>query len=329
MHRSYPSVPISSSRTDARDASPSGQNRKHARNSSSNEQDGQPVTRRKGNEEEDDDFEERYGEGSRFRQNGMGNGGVYDISNYYGASDSTYTPHLLPMFQHAPAYTNNPNYHSQDDPTHLEDASALLSIAYGAGSQEGQSTSQTSHDAASDLTSAQNLYMMMDGSAGKNGDPSTLGLPIANEDSASLNDATGNFLAAMNWLGAAKTGTATSEGADIWVSCRISVVSKANDQPTGTPQRTVSPFNLASFFPQSAFANAVDDTSSSVGLPIANGENPDDTSQAVMYILNQLSQYEMPQTRANPNPERPLLRLDHQALMARAGPEIARDSRFQ
>ena len=48
-----------------------------------------------------------------------------------------------------------------------------------------------------------------------------------------------------------------------------------------------------------------------------------------MYILNQLAQYEVPQTKANPNPERPLLRLDHQALMSRAGPEIAKDSRFQ
>jgi len=163
------------------------------------------------NEEEEDDFEERYGEGSRFRQNGMGNGGVYDISNYYGTSDSTYTPHLLPMFQHAPTYANNRNYHSQDDPTHLEDASALLSIAYGAGSQEGQSSTQPT--ATNDTASAQNLYMMMDGSAGVKAEANTTG----NED-ASLNEATGNFLAAMNWLGAGKTGTATSEGAETWVS---------------------------------------------------------------------------------------------------------------
>lgn len=54
-----------------------------------------------------------------------------------------------------------------------------------------------------------------------------------------------------------------------------------------------------------------------------------DTNEAVMTILNQLAQYDVPQTKANPNPERPLLRVFHDDLMRRAGPEVDPDSRFQ
>lgn len=48
-----------------------------------------------------------------------------------------------------------------------------------------------------------------------------------------------------------------------------------------------------------------------------------------MNLLNQIAKYEVPQTRANPNPERPLLRLAHEEMMMRAGPEPIGDSRFQ
>jgi hypothetical protein len=95
------------------------------------------------------------------------------------------------------------------------------------------------------------------------------------------------------------------------------------------PQKAISPFSLSPFFSPSAFIDTTLDDPATIGQPIAVGENSDDTTQAVMYVLNQLAQYEIPQTKANPNPERPLLRLDHQALLSRAGPEIAKDSRFQ
>ena len=66
----------------------------------------------------------------------------------------------------------------------------------------------------------------MDGSAGKNGESATMSAPTNTEDSASLNEATGNFLAAMNWLGAGKAATATSEGAETWASRQGSIGSE-------------------------------------------------------------------------------------------------------
>ncbi|WWC85585.1 uncharacterized protein L201_000449 [Kwoniella dendrophila CBS 6074] len=146
-HRSYPGVPISSSRTDAREASPTSKNRKHARRSSPGEE--RDATRPRLDPTldpslEDDlagsggDNDERYPEGSRFnRQNGMGNGGVYSSSNpFYGTAgvteSSAYTPHLLPMFQQGQPF------HSLNDANHLEDASVLLSMAYPGGVPEGE-----------------------------------------------------------------------------------------------------------------------------------------------------------------------------------------------
>jgi hypothetical protein len=138
MPRAHPSVPISSSRTDARDLresqargardpreqSPPPRSRKHPRNQSGDTID--PAL-----EDEDDEDDERYGESSRFRQNGMGNGGVYSFDNSYYMPEASYTPHLIPMFQHNQYRADNPR---NDD--HLEDASALLSMAYPGGVPE-------------------------------------------------------------------------------------------------------------------------------------------------------------------------------------------------
>ena len=47
----------------------------------------------------------------------------------------------------------------------------------------------------------------------------------------------------------------------------------------------------------------------------------EESNQAVMSILDQWSMYDNPQTRVNPNPERPLLRLAHSEVVAKHGLE--------
>ncbi|WVF66257.1 hypothetical protein IAT40_000997 [Kwoniella sp. CBS 6097] len=146
-HRSYPGVPISSSRTDAREASPAQPRaRKHPRQSNGDEE--RAAVRARIDPSLDprleEDFdregdEEPFGEDAHFgRHNGMGNGGVYSAtSSFYGTAgvteSSTYTPHLLPMFQQ-----QNQQFHSLSDPDHLEDASVLLSMAYPGGVPSGE-----------------------------------------------------------------------------------------------------------------------------------------------------------------------------------------------
>ena len=342
MHRGYPGVPISSSRHDDRDNSPSQAQpgRKHSRPSSSGEADGQSAARRRLNpdEEEEEDDSGRYGESSRFRPNDMGTGDAYDLSSYYGG-ESSYTPHLLPMFQQAPNFVQNPNYHSQDDPTHLEDASALLSIAYGSSSQENGSAAQPPAQANGiDPNIDQNLFMMMDGSGAKQaGDKgaATLAAGVSGAvdgEQSALNDATGNFLAAMNWLGAGKTATAQSEGADAWVSgttLRGSSVTDTQPNNFASLSKPASPFPLNAFLSPSAFAFGSEDTPAGGLIGQTENQTSEEASQAVMNLLNQIAKYEVPQTRANPNPERPLLRLAHEEMMMRAGPEPVGDSRFQ
>ena len=152
----------------------------------------------------------------------MGNGGVYgSISDYYGGSNEpSYTPHLLPMLQHATPFAQTNRYNHQDDPNQLEDASVLLSMAYGS-QEKGQS--QNSGDT---WTTAPNLNMMMN-AADANGDDrnsstndlSVIASGIAAAQNAIAPEAAVNFLPAMNWLGM-KTGITSSEGADSWVSLR-------------------------------------------------------------------------------------------------------------
>jgi len=45
-------------------------------------------------------------------------------------------------------------------------------------------------------------------------------------------------------------------------------------------------------------------------------------------ILDQLAMMDVPQTRTNPNPERPLLRIEGGDIWGKAGAEIGKDSRF-
>ncbi len=51
-------------------------------------------------------------------------------------------------------------------------------------------------------------------------------------------------------------------------------------------------------------------------------------NQAMLSILDQLALMDVPQTRTNPNPERPLLRIGHSEMWGRAGREIDSNSRF-
>lgn len=61
-------------------------------------------------------------------------------------------------------------------------------------------------------------------------------------------------------------------------------------------------------------------------MALPNGSNGshtvnDEENQAVMEILDQLAMYDVPQTRVNPNPERPLLRLENSDIVYNAGAE--------
>lgn len=107
------------------------------------EQHSVPQSRPRHEEDEDDlDDDEQFGESSQFgRHNGMGNGGVYNGSNFYPSdNEPAYTPHLLPNFQHNLSNQfqpqPQPHAHPQQPPNesvHLEDASVLLSMAYPTG----------------------------------------------------------------------------------------------------------------------------------------------------------------------------------------------------
>jgi hypothetical protein len=246
--RAYPGVPVSSSRMDPnadpnimQAPAPPHNPRKHPRQGSGSSHDpehpGPSHNRQRYDEDEEEGDDDRYGESSRYgRQNGMGNGGVYGMEAYYNQppESSTYTPHLIPMFQ------QNPPYHNVHDVHHLEDASALLSMAYGEGpSPEPASvpTVQGQRVVADDWGTETNLNMMMEASAGldaaKNksngsGTGSGSGANTAGSTGDSLpmpmpstpGDVNmGNFISAMNWLGTwAKEGSTPGEGANQWVS---------------------------------------------------------------------------------------------------------------
>ncbi|OCF33207.1 hypothetical protein I316_05252 [Kwoniella heveanensis BCC8398] len=353
-HRSYPGVPISSSRTDARDASPAQPRaRKHPRQSSGDEERNtararidpslDPQLEEEFDREAD---EEPFGEDGRFgRHNGMGNGGVYSAtSSFYGTTGvpegSTYTPHLLPMFQQ-----QNQQFHSVSDPDHLEDASVLLSMAYPGGVPAGENP-----DLQRDLPDWANnptINMMMEAAVAANREqeeaaqrggnseaitiPETIAavtsLPVANGTTESntlqgqnqgqpdtLVDPSltagpeileGNFLNTMSWL----SGMG-SEGMHLF--------SGMNAASTASTPRPNSPFPLAQLFSPSAFG---------ITLPNANDNNANTDSEvqppspSVMAFLTQLAMHEVPATINNPNPERPLLRLASAEMLTRAGTE--------
>lgn len=313
--------------------------------------DGQPAQRRRANDEPDEGEDDgRYGDSNRFRQNGMGNGGVYgSISDYYNnPTDPSYTPHLLPMFQQATPFAQPGGYHNQEESNHLEDASVLLSMAYGASSGQSATASQPVGQpqpaGAEDWASTQNLHMMMNASNGKNGtghrnstsSVETNGHVPQGVDVTQpsvINDVTGGFLPAMNWLGTNnKSGIVPSEGAGTWVGdqllqlCASSLHVQSSNASTLLSQ-PASPFNFNKLFSAASFpvTPVAADSEENNGYVLTEQE----TNQAVMRILNQMALHEVPQTKANPNPERPLLRLWHGEMLQRAGPEIEIDSRFQ
>ena len=60
----------------------------------------------------------------------------------------------------------------------------------------------------------------------------------------------------------------------------------------------------------------------------AEGDENQELTQVVLTALQYASMHHIPQTGANPNPERPLLRLANEEIANRAGPEISVDHRF-
>lgn len=148
-----------------------------------------------------------------------GDGGVYDIGgDYYNLGESsTYTPHLLPMFQNqisGGSYHPNGSGELEDqNPNHLEDASVLLSMAYPGGVPGDGSGQQGSgsHDGSGEWNVEGNDTMMEgNGSrsigAGHNG----------------AGESVGSFLSSMGWLGttASQEKEANAGDARSWVSAK-------------------------------------------------------------------------------------------------------------
>jgi hypothetical protein len=76
-------------------------------------------------------------------------------------------------------------------------------------------------------------------------------------------------------------------------------------------------------------STALTTTSSTNGNNSANNSNSEDEAAAmVQAILEQLYKNEVPETRSNPHPERPLLRIASKEVLVRAGDECPKSSRF-
>ena len=218
-------MPISSSRTDTLETSPRQRSHKHPRQDSGSSQGVQHGSHRRP-EEEDSNDEEGYAESSRYaRHNGMGNGGVYGMGNYYDEDNqvesTTYTPHLLPMFQQSQPYNNNNNAH---DENHLEDASVLLSLSYPGGHPtEGENPTVQGQRVVPDWEAGQTINMMMDAanqSTERDRSVSTASGPPGIStpgDAAALSESMENFLGAMSWLGGMKEGSTPGDNANEWV----------------------------------------------------------------------------------------------------------------
>jgi hypothetical protein len=90
----------------------------------------------------------------------------------------------------------------------------------------------------------------------------------------------------------------------------------SSQQPSPQP---LSPFPFSSFLSPSAFgpSTSTDESQSS---------EPNDG--AVKSLLDMLAMYDVPQTKTNPNPERPLLRIHHENVMSLAGGEVSKNSRY-
>lgn len=220
--RAYPGVPVSSSRhDDYSDLSPDITGRKHPRDSVGSNGDRSLRPRLEEDEEEDDG---QFGEGSRFaRQNGMGNGGVYGANSFYpNESDSSYTPHLLPIFQNTNVFQQPEQEH------HLEDASVLLSMAYPTGMPANENGTQSNNtngqDTVSDWETGQQTINMMMEQAGVDTSAPTLnqngtsgeGTANTSQDTSPVLTEPINYLGSMSWLDGqgAKDG---SNGLPEWV----------------------------------------------------------------------------------------------------------------
>ena len=139
LNRIYNGMPVSSSRTDAREASPSHhRSRKHPRQSHGDEE--RDHSRARIDPALRDDYDESSGE--RYRDSGHDSNDMY--GQYYNASANddhpNYSSHLMPMFN------QDQSYHSLNDPNHLEDASVLLSMAYPGGVPGNGRQSQEQRD---------------------------------------------------------------------------------------------------------------------------------------------------------------------------------------
>lgn len=139
LNRIYNGMPVSSSRTDAREASPSHhRSRKHPRQSHGDEE--HDHSRARIDPALRDDYDGSNEE--RYRDRGYDSNGVY--GQYYNASANddhpNYSSHLMPMFN------QDQSYHSLNDPNHLEDASVLLSMAYPGGVPGNGRQSQEQRD---------------------------------------------------------------------------------------------------------------------------------------------------------------------------------------
>ncbi|WVQ81012.1 hypothetical protein IAT38_003119 [Cryptococcus sp. DSM 104549] len=338
-----PGVPVSSSRHDPREMSPP-RDRGHKR---SREDDDQGHGRSRGDREYDDDNEEerRYGESSRYGRDGRPAGNGY--SSYYGASNPddhpNYSSHLMPY--------GSSSYHSLSDPNHLEDASVLLSMAYPGGVPSGEQRDQQRD--LPEWASNPTINLIMENAVGKdggeravestsrNGSASSGGRSNSNGPGANGNggadgqassadidprlqgsagDANeGGFLNAMSWLsGMGGEGVLDKTG-------------MTPDVTSGWTPSGASPFQLSNLFSPSAFAavNFENGASSTENANAVAGSSADAASTPnILNILDQIAMYEVPQTTGNPNPERPILRVDHGFLMDKAGKEFDPNSPF-
>lgn len=382
VRAAHPSVPISSSRTSDREASPlraggsgSGSaSRKHPRTSGGSTSE-HPNTRPRLSEEDED--EDRYG--SRLTRNGMGNGGVFGVSNnYYNGnpvSTENYTPGLLPMFQNSSGA-----YHNMHDPNHLEDASVLLSMAYpggvpGSGSNNNSDTSPADASTTNwETTDAATLNLLAadttngDATAAIASTPTTTaeeGDKTAKTESSFSSGAADNparpaapgallpesmgvqnaLANAMDWLAGSAGVDNSPDGSALSDATRLphfnmtslfppnfgtSGLNSAGSISNETTAMAIAAAAAAAAIPEEpAISTALTTTSSTNGNNSANNSNSEDEAAAmVQAILEQLYKNEVPETRSNPHPERPLLRIASKEVLVRAGDECPKSSRF-
>ncbi|ODN97010.1 hypothetical protein I350_07988 [Cryptococcus amylolentus CBS 6273] len=386
-NRIYNNMPVSSSRTDAREQSPPrARGRKHARQSDAvddqhdrsrpridpalqHEHEPEYAAEHGANGEHDGRYDEERGY----------DGNVY--GQYYGQTNQddhpNYSSHLMPMF------AQNQAYHSLNDPNHLEDASVLLSMAYPSGVPGGEGQQEQEQRDLPDWASNPTINLIMetavasangeqdalpkatngdgqeaaDASAEKengttqaeptaaqvisnlaeaaaaapqpissgapNGDTaaeSTEGGIVSEVIDPTLQDGTPGsegFLNAMSWLSGLDNQGVLNSNKSSTLGTRGQEVATLK---TGfMPEETSFP--MTSLFSPSAL-------NASLGGSSNDGSSEQASTPHILHILEQLAKYEVPQTIANPNPERPLLRLDHAAMALQAGEAFDKDSRF-